>query len=62
MNKKDIITIIITTLVIAALIAGCVYLTTRHRSGFHEKKTFGIINSMYQTDGQNIYFSHKKKS
>ena len=61
MNKKDIITIIITTLVIAALIAGCVYLTTRHRSGFHEKKTFGIINSMYQTDGQNIYFSHEKK-
>ncbi|MBQ1196009.1 MAG: hypothetical protein IIX44_07180 [Clostridia bacterium] len=31
MNKKDIITIIITTLVIAALIAGCIFLTNRNR-------------------------------
>lgn len=32
MKKKDVISIIITTLAVAALIAGCVYLTKRHRN------------------------------
>ena len=58
MKKKDIITVIIIALVIVGIIGGCIYLATRHRSEFREKKTFGIINSMYQIYGQYIYFGH----
>ena len=58
MKKKEVISIIITTLAIAALIAGCLYLTSRRPSDGREKKTLGIINSQYQIYGKNIYFSH----
>lgn len=33
MKKRDVITIIITALVLAAILAGCLYLANRHRSG-----------------------------
>ncbi len=43
MNKKDIITIIITTLVIAALIVGCFVLSKTHRKTSENKKILGIV-------------------
>ena len=43
MNKKDIITIIIATLVIAALIVGCFVLSKTHRKTSENKKILGIV-------------------
>lgn len=59
MNKKDIITIIITTLILTALIGGCLFLASRHRfeskndstvfSYFTEHKTLMEYNALTES-------------
>ncbi len=61
MKKKEIITVILTAVLLAALIAGCVYLATSHRREARKPKTFGIVNSMYEISDQYIYFNYNTK-
>ena len=59
MNKKDIITIIITTLVTAALIAGCIFLTNRNRM---PRETQNKADCYCYPDLNNsLYFSEQGK-
>lgn len=58
MKKRDVITIIVIAIVLAAILAGCLYLANRHRFDIAEKNTIGIISYNQQIQGNNIYFNH----
>ena len=62
MKKKDVISIIITTFAVAALIAGCVYLTKRHRNTefappIQSVSKFNVYLADEKTPNQTIDFS-----
>lgn len=55
MKKKDIITVIIVAVVLAAVLASCLYLANRHR--FLNNDNSAVIRSDYQIDGNFLYFN-----
>lgn len=58
MKKKEIISIIIIPIVLAAILFGAIYLANRHRFDTAEKNTIGIISYNQQIQGNYIYFNH----
>ena len=54
-KKKEIISIIIIAIVLAAVLAGCLYLANRHR--FLNNDNSAVIRSDYQIDGNFLYFN-----
>ena len=58
MKKKELITIIIIAIVLAAILFGAIFLSIRHRFGNNDaEKTENIVRSGYQIKGYHLYFN-----